>query len=143
LSNWYRNAVRIREKQKLPISYGLMLGPALGHYYEAQQYFPKSGPFFHIAGDKSETGIQQASERLSELERQARKTPLVDLVLWNAQRLPIRRDGVDVFLVDLPFTGSQSKKHQVPSSHNRRGETAHVVSPLNYRYIMAPGVRIL
>ena len=78
-----------------------------------------SEPFFLIAGDKSEEAVYNTANRLASLQEctkgTRRKMPLVEFVVWDAQRLPLRSDIADMFLGDLPFGGSQTKKHQEPS----------------------------
>lgn len=100
--------------------------------------------FFMIAGDKSEDAVKRTAERLASLHgrqdalQERRWRPPVDLVVWDAQRLPLRSGIVDVFLADLPFVGGKAKKHQEPSiSGNALDNT------LDYKRVMAQAARVL
>ncbi|KAI2489440.1 tRNA (guanine) methyltransferase [Fragilaria crotonensis] len=108
---------------------------------ESQDLQPR---FFMIAGDKSEDAVRRTAERLASLHgrqdalQERRWRPPVDLVVWDAQRLPLRSGIVDVFLADLPFVGGKAKKHQEPSiSGNALDNT------LDYKRVMAQAARVL
>eukprot|EP00429_Kryptoperidinium_foliaceum_P027760 CAMPEP_0176139250 /NCGR_PEP_ID=MMETSP0120_2-20121206/70748_1 /TAXON_ID=160619 /ORGANISM="Kryptoperidinium foliaceum, Strain CCMP 1326" /LENGTH=281 /DNA_ID=CAMNT_0017475229 /DNA_START=524 /DNA_END=1372 /DNA_ORIENTATION=- len=104
---------------------------------EATDY---GGGFFVIAGEKSESVAQKNRFRLARLKNSKGKTmPLVDMVLWDAQNLPIRSDVVDVFVADLPFSGSQAKKHQTPTTSTK----SSTEQALDYRSVMVNAVRSL
>lgn len=114
---------------------------------EAQRYQESSqgSSFFLLSGDKSEVAARRTQKRLLEFKQHTGKHVLVDMVVWDAQRLPLRRDVADLFLADLPIAGSRAKKHQVPTASARNGEeyTATAEAPLDYRTIMANAVRVL
>jgi hypothetical protein len=98
---------------------------------------------FFISGDHSETAVREAASRLYSLRAVTGKRPLIDLVIWDAQRLPLRDGFADAILADLPFAGSSKKVHQVPST-NRVGETPSAnTTTLEYKRCMAQAVRIL
>lgn len=91
----------------------------------------RTNNFFVISGDKNESAAMQTTARLKELG-----FPLVDLVVWDAQRLPLRSDIADAFLADLPFAGSTKKIHQEP------GGTKPDAS-LDYRRVFVQAARVL
>jgi len=70
--------------------------------------------FFLISGDKSQTNAQKTVNRIRTLERISRRRLLTDVVVWDAQNLPLRRGIADAIFSDLPFQGSLKKTHQVP-----------------------------
>lgn len=99
--------------------------------------------FFMIAGDKSEDAVSRTAERLASLhdrqDAQGRRwRPPVDLVVWDAQRLPLRSGIVDAFLADLPFVGSKAKTHQEPCISGNVLDSA-----LDYKSVMAQAARVL
>lgn len=109
-------------------------------------------PFFIIAGDVSEEAAISTAERLKTLtatrSKQSNHTPvLIDLIIWDAQRLPLRSGVVDVLLGDLPFSGSTKKVHQVPTSSPSPEKSPSLSKnhkkALDYRRVMAESVRVL
>mmetsp|Transcript_11603 Transcript_11603/g.17035 ORF Transcript_11603/g.17035 Transcript_11603/m.17035 type:complete len:772 (+) Transcript_11603:41-2356(+) len=90
-------------------------------------------PVFVLSGDKNEAAALRTTARLAEIGR-----PLVDIVVWDAQHLPLRSDIADAFLVDLPFAGSKKKTHQTPSTCGMARDTC-----LNYGCIMAEAWRVM
>jgi hypothetical protein len=93
-------------------------------------------PFFMIAGDKSESAANATAARLACLDDG--KRPLVDIVIWDAQRLPVRTGVADLVLADLPIAGGTKKAHQEPSV---TGEAMD--SGLDYKRVMTQTVRVL
>ena len=68
--------------------------------------------YFMISGDINATRLHQTASRLENLKHR----PLVDLVVWDAQRLPLRNGiAAEAFIADLPISGSSKKRHQQPS----------------------------
>jgi len=68
--------------------------------------------YFMISGDINATRLHQTASRLENLKHK----PLVDLVVWDAQRLPLRNGiAAEAFIADLPISGSSKKRHQQPS----------------------------
>lgn len=104
----------------------------------------KQTAFFMIAGDKSEVAVKSTGARLSTLyyshpEQQGRRLrPLVDMVVWDAQRLPLRSGIADVYLADLPFGGSKKKNHQEPCLSGGASDNS-----LDYKCVMSQAVRVL
>jgi predicted RNA methylase len=123
-------------------SYGLAINTMCGEGTIELESRELSEPFFLIAGDKSEEAVYSTASRLGSLQEctigQRRKIPLIDFVIWDAQRLPLRSEIADIFLGDLPFGGSQTKKHQEPSLSGMAVSVA-----LSYRHIMAETIRVL
>jgi hypothetical protein len=96
-------------------------------------------PFFMIAGDKSESAANATAARLACLDGGKRQRPLVDIVIWDAQRLPIRNGVADVVLADLPIAGgTKNKAHQEPSVTGQAMDNG-----LDYKRVMAQIVRVL
>ena len=109
---------------------------------EAQDFVAADRPMFILSGDKSMSALQRTKTQMETYQQKTGKRVLVDLVLWDAQHLPLRRDIVDIVLADLPFAGSQSKKHQIPSCHSDDdGESR--TQALSYRSIMVQAVQAL
>lgn len=120
---------------------------------EAQYYAAKGkscSHFFMITGDKKESAAIETKRRLDQLQSTLQSdlhdigsSPfLVDVVIWDAQRLPLRKEICDLFLADLPFAGSMKasqRQHQEPSGVG--GRSMH--RPLQYSSIMSEAVRIL
>jgi hypothetical protein len=103
--------------------------------------------FFMISGDKEESVVRLAAKRLSYLSswkcQQAKgndsiRRPLVDFVVWDTQRLPIRSGVADLVLGDLPFGGSKEKQHQTPSLSGVPKNNS-----LDYKRVMFQVVRVL
>ena len=100
--------------------------------------------FFMIAGDKNEAAVKGTAARLASLHnrrgaQQGRtRRPLVDLVIWDAQRLPLRSGIADVFLADLPFGGSKKKSHQEPCLSG-----VALDNSLDYKRVMAQAARVI
>jgi len=114
---------------------------------ESQDFVTNDRPIFILSGDKSMSALRKNRHRLDMYRKVTGKRTLVDMVLWDAQNLPIRRDVVDIFLADLPFTGGQSKKHQAPTCHsggnNGKSSDEAMVEPLSYRSIMIQAIQAL
>jgi hypothetical protein len=97
-------------------------------------------PFFMISGDKNGATVRGTAKRLASLRLHGGKAtrPLVDLVVWDAQRLPLRSGIADIYLADVPFGGSHQKRHQEPSLSGSALDNC-----LNYRRVMAQAVRVV
>ena len=101
-------------------------------------------PCFMIAGDKNEDAVKRTAERLASLHdcqgslQDQRGFRPVDLVIWDAQCLPLRSGIADVFLADLPFVGCKGKKHQEPCLSGNAMDSA-----LDYKRVMAQAARVL
>lgn len=108
---------------------------------EAQGGLGDDSSFFLIGGDKDASAASETSRRLASLRKGDKRPPLVDVVIWDAQRLPLRRDVADAYLADLPFAGSKkkkAKKHQQPCPSGSASEAS-----LDYRLVTAEALRIL
>ncbi|CAL4122886.1 unnamed protein product, partial [Meganyctiphanes norvegica] len=57
---------------------------------------------FHLGGDNFFKAVIRSRENITHLERKGEKMP-VDVAGWDATRLPIRDQCVDVVVSDLPF----------------------------------------
>jgi hypothetical protein len=109
---------------------------------EAQDFVTDAQPLFILSGDKTTSALRKTQSRLESYQQRTGKRAVVDMVLWDAQNLPLRRDIVDVFLGDLPFAGSQLKKHQAPTSHSGEQRVAGTQN-LSYRSIMIQAAQVL
>jgi len=104
----------------------------------------KQTAFFMIAGDKNEVAVKSTAARLVSLQyshseqNERRLRPLIDMVVWDAQRLPLRSGIADVVLADLPFGGSKKKNHQEPCLSGTALDKS-----LNYKRVMSQAVRVL
>ena len=110
---------------------------------EAQDFVAPGRPMFILSGDKSMPALQRTKNQLETYQKITGKRVLVDLVLWDAQNLPLRRDIADIVLADLPFAGSQSKKHQTGSCHSNVDNGETVTQSLSYRSIMVQAVQVM
>lgn len=108
---------------------------------ELESFNAELPSFFIIAGDKSERAVQATAARLKSLAIKVGKGPVIDLVIWDAQRLPLRHEIADAVMADLPFAGSRKKAHQVPSLSGQSHPAK--TSSLDYSRCMAQMVRIL
>uniref|UniRef100_A0A7S4TA84 Uncharacterized protein n=1 Tax=Ditylum brightwellii TaxID=49249 RepID=A0A7S4TA84_9STRA len=122
---------------------------------ELESQNDKTHSFFMISGDKNRVAAAQTAARLYELNNnnntsalKSRTRPLVDMVIWDAQNIPLRDDIADVFLADLPFAGSTKKIHQEPSctkkSEHISLSTKSSSSPsLDYRRVMTQAIQVM
>ena len=98
--------------------------------------------FFMISGDSDASAALHTKRRLDSLAKHSgsgdRKKRRVDMVVWDAQRLPMRQGIADAYLADLPFGGSKKKTHQAPCSS---GDAVNV--SLDYKRVMGQAVTAL
>lgn len=95
--------------------------------------------FFVIGGDKDPSAALETSRRLANLKTDGSRRPPVDIVVWDAQRLPLRRGIADAYIADLPFAGGKKKKkHQQPHALGSASEAS-----LDYKLVMAQAVQTL
>ena len=94
--------------------------------------------FFMISGDKDASAAVETSRRLASIHKTTGKRPRVDMIVWDAQRLPLRRRIADAYVADLPFAGSKKKAHQVPSSSG-----SAVDASLDYKVVMGQAITAL
>jgi len=93
---------------------------------------------FMISGDKDDSAAIKTSRRLASIHKTTGKRPRVDVIVWDAQRLPLRRRIADAYVADLPFAGSKKKAHQAPSSSGRA-----VDASLDYKVVMGQAITTL
>lgn len=100
-----------------------------------------SYPFFLVSGDKCIESARKTAWRIEALKRNSKCNTLVDVVIWDAQHLPLREGIADGILADLPFQGgSTSKTHQQPSMRKIDDEAS---PPLSYSRVLSEASRIL
>ena len=100
-------------------------------------------PVFVISGDIRYDCIFKASQRIDALKQNSTPQPLVDLIVWDAQNLPLRDGFADAALGDLPIQGTTKKVHQQPvisQDGKTRGDSS--VS-LKYSSVLGESSRIL
>lgn len=129
-----RNPIKRSREHPCSLVVNTMCGEGTIELESRDDHLPH--PFFMIAGDKSESAANATAARLACLD--GGKRPLVDIVIWDAQRLPVRTGVADVVLADLPIAGGTKKTHQEPSV---TGEAMD--SGLDYKRVMAQTVRVL
>ena len=129
-----RNPIKSSRQHACSLVVNTMCGEGTIELESRDDHLPH--PFFMIAGDKSERAANATAARLACLD--GGKRPLVDIVIWDAQRLPVRTGVADVVLADLPIAGGTRKAHQEPSV---TGEAMD--SGLDYKRVMAQTVRVL
>lgn len=91
---------------------------------------------FHMVGDKNADSLALVK---TQVEKLPQTIPPMDFILWDAQNLPFRQGIADCILADLPFAGSQKKKHQEPSADKKFNQEV----ALRYPKILASTVRAL
>lgn len=101
-----------------------------------------SQSLFVISGDKNERAASQSKERLEQLRKRSGLFAMVDVVVWDAQNLPLRKDIADMFVADLPFMGSTKKKHQEPSMEEKLDHKT-TTSSLDYNLMLSEAFRVL
>ena len=98
--------------------------------------------FFMISGDSDASAALHTKRRLASLAIHSgsgrNKRPRVDMVVWDAQHLPLRRGVADAYLADLPFAGSKKQKHQTPSSSG-----AAMGASMDYKRVMGQAITVL
>ena len=98
--------------------------------------------FFMISGDSDASAALHTKRRLASLAIHSgsgrNKRPRVDMIVWDAQHLPLRRGVADAYLADLPFAGSKKQKHQTPSSSG-----AAVGASMDYKRVMGQAITVL
>lgn len=98
--------------------------------------------FFMISGDSDASAALHTKRRLASLAIHSgsgrNKRPRVDMIVWDAQHLPLRRGVADAYLADLPFAGSKKQKHQTPSSSG-----AAVGASMDYKRVLGQAVTVL
>jgi hypothetical protein len=75
-------------------------------------------PFSLIARDANEDAVASTAERLKTLKATTlnlnHRPLLIDLIIWDAQRLLLQSWIAEVLLADLPFAGSTKKLIRFP-----------------------------
>ncbi|KAL7546520.1 hypothetical protein ACHAWF_009848 [Thalassiosira exigua] len=103
-----------------------------------------SHPVFFISGDKSKINAIKTAGRIQTCQSSSCQHALVDVVLWDAQNLPLRSGIADAVFADLPFQGGIKQVHQSPQIGNVQYETATstTMPPLSYRRVLKEACRI-
>ncbi|XP_068220241.1 tRNA (guanine(6)-N2)-methyltransferase THUMP3-like [Palaemon carinicauda] len=57
---------------------------------------------FHLGGDNFEQAAKRSRENINNLLKKGKSMP-IDVARWDATRLPLRNNSVDVVVSDLPF----------------------------------------
>ncbi|KAL3778297.1 hypothetical protein ACHAWO_003325 [Cyclotella atomus] len=100
-------------------------------------------PIFMISGDLRYDSVLKTSQRISALKASGSCNPLIDLVVWDAQNLPLRKGCADAVLGDLPIQGTAKKAHQQPTVGKAGDATAGPSSTLKYSSVLSESCRIL
>ncbi|KAL3791092.1 hypothetical protein HJC23_012077 [Cyclotella cryptica] len=100
-------------------------------------------PFFMIAGDRRLDCVFQTSKRIASLKSSSNCSPLVDLVVWDAQNLPLRKGFADAVIGDLPIQGTSRKAHQQPTIGTTDGAPVGPSGALSYSLVLGETCRIL
>jgi len=111
----------------------------------------KGRPLFLICGDKSHANALKTAKRVQTLDSNGNRChprSLVDVVVWDAQQLPLRRGIADAIMADLPFQGSLKKTHQEPQVGTKVQSTmstqpSNTSSSLSYSKVLGEATRIL
>lgn len=56
---------------------------------------------FHLAGEIHPKAVERAKENVQHVIKESSRSPLIDVLSWDATRLPLRDSSVDVFVTDL------------------------------------------
>jgi hypothetical protein len=96
-------------------------------------------PIFMISGDIRFDCAVKTSKRIASFKDNGNCNLLVDLVVWDAQNLPLRKGFADAVLGDLPIQGTLKKSHQQPAVGGSIGSTAS----LKYSSVLSESSRIL
>lgn len=107
---------------------------------EATRAVPHS--FFLISGDKNFSRALKTSQHVKDLRRHSSMRSIVDVVVWDAQNLPLRQGVVDAVFADLPFQGSLKNVHQEPAIGTST-KVAQKSLSLNYSKVLRHACRIL
>ena len=100
-------------------------------------------PVFIISGDIRYDCAFKAAQRIASLKQNSTSQPLVDLIVWDAQNLPLRDGFADAVLGDLPIQGTTKKIHQQPTI-GQDGKSSSDISPsLKYSSVLGESSRIL
>lgn len=104
-----------------------------------------SHSFFLMSGDKSFERSLKTKNHLLKLRESSNHPFLTDVIVWDANSLPLRKDIADAVFGDLPFQGSTKKNHQEPVvgtvAEEAKGEsTSRIVS---YSDVLRHACRVL
>ncbi|CAJ1958966.1 unnamed protein product [Cylindrotheca closterium] len=103
-----------------------------------------SNSFFLLSGDKSFERSLKTKEHMLKLRQSTKHPLLVDVVVWDANALPIREDVADAVFADLPFQGSTKNSHQEPVvGGDAEGWKKDVTRPVSYSDILRHACRVL
>lgn len=100
-------------------------------------------PMFMISGDIRFDCALKTSKRIASLKAKGACSPLVDLVVWDAQNLPLRKGFADIVLGDLPIQGTVKKVHQQPAIGETGAAAAGPSATLKYSSVLSESSRIL
>jgi hypothetical protein len=100
-------------------------------------------PIFMISGDLRYDSVLKTSRRISSLKASGTCNPLIDLVVWDAQNLPLRKGFSDAVLGDLPIQGTAKKTHQQPIVGKAGGAASGLSATLKYSSVLGESSRIL
>jgi hypothetical protein len=100
-------------------------------------------PIFMISGDLRYDSVLKTSSRISSLKASGTCNPSIDLVVWDAQNLPLRKGFADAVLGDLPIEGTAKKAHQQPSVGKAGGAASRPSAILKYSSVLGESSRIL
>lgn len=100
---------------------------------------------FLLSGDKSFERALKTKEHMLKLQQSTKHSLLADIVVWDANSLPIRNDVTDAVFADLPFQGSTKKSHQEPvvGGNTEVGSKKHSTRPVSYLDILRHACRVL
>eukprot|EP00578_Thalassiosira_sp_NH16_P029857 CAMPEP_0181077186 /NCGR_PEP_ID=MMETSP1071-20121207/816_1 /TAXON_ID=35127 /ORGANISM="Thalassiosira sp., Strain NH16" /LENGTH=309 /DNA_ID=CAMNT_0023158413 /DNA_START=466 /DNA_END=1395 /DNA_ORIENTATION=+ len=98
---------------------------------------------FLITGDKSYTNALKTARRVKSLHSRSCHGPLVDIVVWDAQNLPLRRGIADAIFADLPIQGSLKKIHQEPKTRKVHTIESPATSSLSYSQVLGEASMVL
>ncbi|KAL7478837.1 hypothetical protein ACHAW6_004591 [Cyclotella cf. meneghiniana] len=100
-------------------------------------------PLFIIGGDMRFDCALRTSQRIASLKSNSNCSPLVDLVVWDAQNLPLRKGIADAVIGDLPIQGTSKKAHQQPTIGETGGTPVGPSDALRYSMVLGETCRIL
>ena len=100
-------------------------------------------PIYMIGGDiRIETNIRILN-RIASLKANTTYRPVIDLIVWDAQNLPLRKGIADAIFGDLPIQGTTKKVHQQPIVGKIAGTPSDLSNGLKYSSILSESSRIL
>ncbi|KAL9178430.1 hypothetical protein ACHAXT_003760 [Thalassiosira profunda] len=129
-----------RDGARSPLAINLMSGEGT---IELEARRAEDRSFFMLSGDKSHENARKAARRLQQLKHGSGCRSLVDVVVWDAQRLPLRKGFADVLFADLPFQGSNNNAHQEPAVGSIEKKPKVALPALSYCKVLQEANRVL